>query len=110
MSSKAITIGTFDGVHRGHAALVEAARADVGDGGRVVVLCFDPHPLSVLRPEAAPLRLSTFRQRSNWLRAAGADEVLPLAPTDELLAKSPEAFLEQVTAEHKPAVIVEGRY
>ncbi len=109
MSATAITIGTFDGVHRGHAALVEAARRAVGDGGRVIALCFDPHPLTVLRPEAAPLRLSTFRQRSHWLRAAGADAVFALEPTDELLGQSPQAFLEWVMTEHTPGVIVEGR-
>jgi len=108
MSATAITIGTFDGVHRGHAALVEAARKAAGDGGRVVALSFDPHPLSVLRPEAAPLRLSTFRQRSHWLRAAGADEVIALVPTDKLLGQSPEAFLDRVVAEYAPDIIVEG--
>ncbi|MEE8460273.1 MAG: riboflavin kinase [Phycisphaerales bacterium] len=109
MSATAITIGTFDGVHRGHAALVAAARDAAGDGGRVVVLCFDPHPLSVLRPDAAPLRLSTFRQRRHWLRAAGADDVIALEPTDELLGQSPEAFLDWVMSEYSPDVIVEGR-
>lgn len=108
MSATAITIGTFDGVHLGHAALVEAARDAVGGRGRVVALCFDPHPLTILRPEAAPVCLSTLRQRSHWMRAAGADEVIPLEPTARLLGQSPRAFLEWVIAEHAPDAIVEG--
>src|SRR5262245_51027741 len=55
-----VTIGNFDGVHVGHAALVSRARerADkAGDNARVVAVCLDPHPLTVLRPEAAPPRL-----------------------------------------------------
>ena len=105
----AVTIGAFDGVHLGHAALVRAARDIVGDRGRVIALCFDPHPLSVLRPEAAPARLSTFRQRSHWLRESGADAVMPLEPTDELLGQTPREFLGWVATEHAPTVIVEGR-
>ncbi len=107
-SFTAVTIGAFDGVHLGHAALVAAARDAVGARGRVVALCFDPHPLSVLRPEAAPARLSTFRQRSRWLRDAGADLVIALEPTDGLLGKSPRAFLEWVVAEYACTAIVEG--
>lgn len=108
MSRTAITIGTFDGVHNGHAAIVRAAREAAGAGGRVVALCFDPHPVTVLRPEATLARLSTFRQRRHWLRAAGADDVIPLEPTVELLGQTPEAFLERIVAEHAPGSIVEG--
>ena len=108
LPSTAVTIGAFDGVHLGHAALVAAARDAVGDRGRVVALCFEPHPMAVLRPDAAPARLSTFRQRSRWLRDAGADEVIPLEPSDSLLGKSPRSFLEWVVAEYACTEIVEG--
>ncbi len=104
----AITIGHFDGVHLGHSALVAAARAAVGPGGRVTALSFEPHPLRVLRPEAAPRGLSTFAQRSRWLREAGADEVTALEPTPEFLGRSAESFLEWLAAEHRPDFIVEG--
>ena len=108
----AITVGSFDGAHRGHLELVRAARGAVGERGRVVVLSFDPHPLSVLRPEDAPRRLSSFEQRVEWLSGdglpAGADEVVGLSPTPEVLGQSPEAFLESLVKTYSPTVIVEG--
>lgn len=106
---RAITIGAFDGVHLGHAELVRQARHAVGDDGRVTALTFEPHPLRVLRPETAPPSLSTFRQRRRWLTDAGADDVIALDPTDELLGRSPESFLEWITTEHRPQFIVEGQ-
>jgi riboflavin kinase/FMN adenylyltransferase len=103
-----IIIGSFDGVHRGHAALVQAARESAGRDGRVVVLSFDPHPLATLHPAAAPARLSRFEQRRRWLAELGADEVVRLDPRPEMLALAPEAFLGWLAAEHRPSVVVEG--
>jgi riboflavin kinase/FMN adenylyltransferase len=106
--ARAITIGAFDGVHLGHQALLRAARAEVGAGGRVVALAFEPHPLRVVRPRDIPAQLSTFTQRHRWLKAAGADEVVALEPTPELLNRSPESFLAWLRETHAPDVIVEG--
>lgn len=89
----AITIGNFDGVHVGHAALVRAARRLAGPTGRVLALAFHPHPISRLRPGQAPALLSTFEQREAWLREAGADAVEQLDPTPELLSLDPESFV-----------------
>lgn len=89
----AITIGNFDGVHVGHAALVRAARRLAGPTGRVLALAFHPHPISRLRPRQAPALLSNFEQREAWLREAGADAVEPLEPTPELLSLDPESFV-----------------
>ncbi len=107
-SGNVVTIGNFDGVHLGHAALIHRARAIAGDAGRVIALVFDPHPLALLRPGATPERLSTFKQRARWLRGLGADEVRRLEPTKELLSLSPEAFLRGLFEEHEPVAIVEG--
>ncbi len=104
-----VTVGNFDGVHAGHRALVARARA-LGNAqdARVVVLSFDPHPLTRLRPEGAPEAIGGFARRSALLRAAGADEVERLEPTDDLLARTPEAFVDWVVERFAPVAWVEG--
>ncbi len=104
----AVTIGNFDGVHIGHAALVRRARELVGPSGRVVVLAFDAHPLTQLRPEFAPARLSTFEQRTEWLRALGADDIQRLDPSPDLLSLPPREFLRRHVAPLSPVAVVEG--
>ena len=105
----AATIGTFDGVHLGHVALVARARAHADStGGQVVALVFDPHPLTQLSPALAPARLTDFASRERLLKQAGADTVVRLEPSAELLAHSPRAFIEQTVARHRVGLFVEG--
>ncbi|MCL4219989.1 MAG: hypothetical protein KJZ65_01330 [Phycisphaerales bacterium] len=104
----AVSIGNFDGVHMGHAALMHAARAEVGPEGRVVAIAFDPHPASVLPGRTAPPPLTTFDRRAALLRQAGADEVIRLEPTPGLLRLHPENFLSLVVDRFAPSVFVEG--
>lgn len=109
-----VTIGNFDGVHAGHAALVraaleEASRLGAGSGrASVVAMVFDPHPSAVLTPGRGPARLSTFEQRREWLEAMGVDRVVRLEPTAALLAQSPREFLASVVREHGAVAFVEG--
>ncbi len=104
----ALTIGTFDGVHLGHATLVERCRELVGSGGRVVALAFDPHPLTELKPNLAPPRLTTFEQRQALLLQAGADDVLRLHPDRDTLSLTPEQFVDCIVGKHAPRFVVEG--
>lgn len=94
----------------GHRALIHAAReiASHHAGSRVVALAFDPHPMTRLRPDRAPERLSTWDQRAAWLRDAGADVVEPIEPTDAILALSPEAFIQRCIEQHNAIAFVEG--
>lgn len=108
MTESVVTIGNFDGVHRGHAALVRRAVAEAAGSAKVVALAFDPHPATLLRPQAVPARLSTFEQRARWLREAGANEVVRLAPTPELLDTAPEDFAAQIRRDYRCRAIVEG--
>lgn len=109
MKRTVVTIGTFDGVHAGHAALVRRAR-ELADpaAASVAALCFDPHPMESVAPAKAPARLTTFADRSNLLREAGADVVVRLEPTGELLSQSPESFVRGVVRDLAPLAIVEG--
>ncbi|MFG0258054.1 MAG: bifunctional riboflavin kinase/FMN adenylyltransferase [Phycisphaerales bacterium JB043] len=105
----AITIGTFDSVHLGHASLIHAAREHVGPSGRVLVASFDPHPRSILTPDDIPPRLTTLGQRVELARVHGADEIIRLTPSRELLALTPEQFIESIITQHHPTHIVEGQ-
>ena len=108
VGSTAVTVGNFDGVHRGHAALIEAARQAVGETGRVVALTFDPNPIAVLRPGSEPPRLTTYEQRRRILAEAGADEVVRLEPTPDFLGLEPYEFMKQLVDRFRPGAIVEG--
>lgn len=106
-----LTIGNFDGVHVGHAAILARARQCAGQlhpPARVVALAFDPHPATVLRPGRAPARLTEFADRRRLLLAHGADAVERLRPTTALLSLEPDQFIARLVARFKPAAIVEG--
>lgn len=106
----AVTVGNFDGVHRGHAELVAATvRQARNVGGPAVVLTFDPPPHQVLHPGSERPPLTTIPQRAELLHAGGADHVVVLRTSPALLALSPEAFFEDVLAQQIGAkAIVEG--
>ena len=106
--STAISIGNFDAVHKGHVALIHAARSAVGKEGRVEVWSFDPSPCSVLKPEVQIDLVTTFSRRQELLFDAGANAVIQLEPTPELLHLNPEAFIAQLTESHAPDYLVEG--
>jgi riboflavin kinase/FMN adenylyltransferase len=104
----ALTIGNFDGVHLGHRALIERSRARVGAEGKVIALAFHPHAMAILNPEHAPESIEAYAVRVARLRSAGADEVVELTPTPELLSMSPGVFVDHVIDVYRPGVIVEG--
>jgi len=89
--------GNHDGVHRGHRALLDAARAFAQPRGlRVVALTFDPHPLRLLAPERAPASLTSMTRRVKLLREAGCDDVHVARFDAAFAAQSPERFVDDV--------------
>src|SRR5262245_60069523 len=96
----AVTVGNFDGVHRGHAALIAELCAQARNvNGPAVAVTFDPHPIALLAPERLLPRLTTIADRAELLRAAGADAVVILKTTRELLSLEPRAFLDTIFGE-----------
>ena len=92
-----VTVGTFDGVHRGHRAVLEdlVARARAADRASVLVT-FEPHPLAVLRPELAPRRLTTVAERAAALAETELDYLVVLRFDRALALLEPEAFVRSV--------------
>ena len=86
-----LTIGVFDGVHRGHAAVLAEARGLASGRARVVVMTFDPHPAQVVGG-AEPQQLVSLQDRVARLRTAGADEVRVLRFRPEVAALTAQEF------------------
>lgn len=93
----AITVGTFDGVHRGHRHVLDAlARAATARDLSSLLVTFDPHPLRIVRPEAAPPLLTTPAEKMEILAQTAVDRVAFLRFTPELGALSPRRFVEEI--------------
>ena len=105
-----VTVGNFDGVHRGHQRVVGRAREEaVATGAEAVVaVTFDPHPMAVLRPELAPSVLTSVERRAELLEVAGVDALLVVPFDRDVASWSPERFVEDVLvgALHVVAVVV----
>ncbi|MCC6590479.1 MAG: bifunctional riboflavin kinase/FAD synthetase [Bryobacterales bacterium] len=93
----AVTIGNFDGVHRGHQTLI-ARLVDHSHrlGVKPSVVTFDPHPTVVVAPSRAPRLLSTIEQRVQWMGALGIEQVLVVPFSHEFSLLSPNEFVAQV--------------
>jgi riboflavin kinase/FMN adenylyltransferase len=104
-----VTIGVFDGVHRGHQRIIGRA-VDIarGLGQPMVVITFDPHPAEVIRPGSHPALLCTTPRRAELLAELGADAVCMLPFTPEFSRLSPEEFVRSVLVDrlHTACVVV----
>jgi riboflavin kinase/FMN adenylyltransferase len=105
-----VSIGNFDGVHRGHVLLVECLRDLASErSGPAVALTFDPHPVSLLRPDQTPVPLTAIERRSDLLHEHGVNEVVVIKTTLELLRLTADEFFDRVIRRSLAArALVEG--
>jgi riboflavin kinase/FMN adenylyltransferase len=93
----AVALGTFDGVHLGHRAILGTALARARAVGLDAIACtFDRHPMEILQPDRAPLPITTMDERLTLIGETGVDVVVVLPFTRELASIEPEAFVKDV--------------
>jgi riboflavin kinase/FMN adenylyltransferase len=92
-----VTVGTFDGVHRGHWAVLQEIRLRAKETGRrSVLVTFHPHPLKIVRPDEAPLLLTTPAEKKEILAETGLDYAVFLSFNHVLAEYSPRRFVEEI--------------
>lgn len=102
-----VAIGNFDGVHRGHQAIIANLRQRAGElGAKSVALTFDPHPVRVLRPEQAPRLITPMAQRLELLASTGLDATVVIPFTEAFSKLSAREFAQQVLSQALRAVEV----
>ncbi len=84
-----IAVGEFDGVHLGHRAVI---------AGNDTVLTFEPHPLAVVRPEAAPRLLTSFEMRTELIASLGVQELVVIRFDASFAHQDPESFIDHILA------------
>ncbi len=104
-----VTLGNFDGVHRGHREVLARVVSEATERGATpVAVTFDPHPVAVLYPERAPAAVMSLGQRLDALETVGLGATLVIEFTHEFAQQTPEQFVESVFvhALHAAAVVV----
>lgn len=106
----AVTIGNFDGVHIGHARLVDRLQERAAQiGGPAIVFTFDPHPVRLLRPEQCPPPLTWTERKAELLERLGVDALVAYPTDAALLGHSAEEFFDEIVANSLGArAIIEG--
>src|SRR6185312_9452213 len=92
-----VAVGEFDGVHRGHQEVIR---------GNDTVLTFEPHPLQVVRPEAAPKLLTSFEARAELIASLGVEELVVIPFDDHFAHQSPEEFIDHILVDRLQATNV----
>ena len=106
-----VSVGNFDGLHRGHQEILRTGRELARKcGGQLVAVTFEPHPLRVVAPNRAPATLTPPEEKLRCLASAGVDATLVLASEPGLLGLEPRQFIERIILPRfGPSHMVEGR-
>jgi riboflavin kinase/FMN adenylyltransferase len=100
LAASAVTIGNFDGVHRGHQQVIsQLQRVARSASLPTVVIIFEPQPIEYFAPDKAPKRLARFREKIAYLKAQQIDYLLCLRFNQELASQSAEDFVQQILVE-----------
>ncbi len=108
-----VTIGVFDGVHRGHQSLIRQAVEVAAEAGLpTVLMTFDPHPAEVVRPGSHPAQLTTLRRRAELVAALGVDALLVLPFTVALSQVGAPEFVHDVIVDrlHAAGIVVGANF
>ena len=102
-----LTIGVFDGVHRGHAELISrAVKAGRARGVPVVLMTFDPHPMEVVFPGSHPAQLTTLTRRAELAEELGVDVFLVMPFTADFMKLTPDRYIHELLVERLHVVEV----
>lgn len=102
-----VTIGVFDGVHRGHQELISrAVKAGRSRGVPTVLMTFDPHPMEVVFPGSHPAQLTTLTRRAELVEELGVDVFLVMPFTADFMKLTPERYIHELLVEHLHVVEV----
>ena len=106
----ALAIGNFDGVHRGHAKLIDRLKQfALESNSPTIIFTFDPHPVRILRPEMAPPPLTWTNRKADLLAELGVDAVVAYPTNPDLLKLSAKEFFDQIIVQAIGAsAMVEG--
>jgi riboflavin kinase / FMN adenylyltransferase len=104
VTASVTALGTFDGVHLGHRAILATAVTRARDLGIPAIACtFDPHPMEVLQPDRAPLPIMSLDERLALIAGTGTDGTVVVRFTREIARLEPEAFIKDVIVERLKA-------
>ena len=107
--SRVLALGTFDGVHLGHQALLAAGKNFAREHGALLRACsFDRHPLEVLRPASAPKLLTTLHEKTELMERCGVDELQLIPFTPDTAGMEPEDFLRMLRETVRVKALVAG--
>lgn len=105
-----ITIGTFDGVHRGHQKIIDALKAEAARvDGETIIITFHPHPRKIVKPNEHLQLINTLDEKTDLLKKAGIDHLVVVPFTTEFAELSADQYIGQFLVEKfKPASIIIG--